>query len=334
MKTASVASARVPARTATDPPLQNRTPEQLKDGMVVKVSGAGAEDLAVARLIQDGASYVASTAGTTMGLKTVNINDRSIDSAGALGMATFYGNDGWFGLSQRSTKGLMEGITRLREMPYQKWTEAQRADFLQANETVLHEAGHVTLPGYDGDNIRAWRGADRSFEEGLTEITTMHQVGDFMKAEYGVDVPSLTDRISQSTSAYTRYTERITRMLEMGGSGSRDDTYKAAQLVADNTRADRRLRAIAERIGANLGGADAPKAMVDEIARTLPGFVAEQNGTRTRLMQIQSALVDFKGTQSFDERGFRSALRKIDRTYGLNAKTLAPRERNGDRPLD
>jgi hypothetical protein len=336
MPVAKIATAKPvvkPVSPAELPPLQLRTPEQLKEGMVVKVGGAGADDLAVARLIQDGADFVATTAGTTMGLKKVDINDKEVDERGALGMATFFGTDGWFGLSHRSTKGLMEGITRLRSTPFEQWKESERADFLQANEAVLHESGHVTLPAYDSSNVKAWSGANRDFEEGLTEITTMGQIGDFMKREYGLEVPEKTMRISQSTSAYTRFTERIDRMLKMGGSGDQHEAWAAGQLIADNTRADQRMQAIAQRIGTNLGGDKAPKEMVDEIAKTLPGFVGEQNGTRTRLMQIQSALVDYKQEGVFHRKAFRSDLAKLDAKSGFDAAPLTGRPTNGDGPL-
>ena len=36
------------------PPLQHRTPEQLRDGLTVTVKGAGSNDLAVARLNANG----------------------------------------------------------------------------------------------------------------------------------------------------------------------------------------------------------------------------------------------------------------------------------------
>lgn len=315
------------------PPLQDRTPEQLKDGMFVKVSGAGSDDIAAARLIQDGASFVAKQAGTTVGLKTVSVNDKSIDRAGALGMATFNGNDGWFGLSQRSTQGILDGIKRLRDTPYERWSESDRAKFLQANETILHEAGHVTLQGYDSSQVRAWSGANRDFEEGLTEIVTMGSIGDFMKAEFNINVPQTTDRITQSTSAYTRYTERIKRMIAMGTDGSAAQVNDAARQIGDNTRADQRIPAIAARIATNLGGPGAPKEITDEIAKTLPGFVAEQNGTRTRLMELQSALVDFKAAKDagkpFDWGVVKSELASID----ANIHSIGPRPVNGSKPI-
>ena len=282
------------AAPTTLPPLQNRTPDQLKDGLVVDVRGAGADDLAVARLIQDGAQFIAKAAGTTMGLATVDINYRPADQQGALGLATFSGNKGWFALSQRSTTGIMEGINRLKSTPFEQWTERQRQAFVQANEAILHEAGHVTLPAYDSANINAWRQASRSFEEGLTEVVTMTRIGDFMRDEFGVELSPLTNRITQSTSAYTRYSERITRMLEMSGDGAAADLKTAASLVADGVRADQRLSTIAARIAANLGGPTAPPALAKEIENTLEGFVDERNGTRTRLMELQAALVDVK----------------------------------------
>lgn len=329
----TVKAAPAPGVAEPLPPLQNRTPEQLKDGMFIKVTGAGSDDIAAARLIQDGASFIAKIAGTTVGLKNVAINDKSMDRDGALGMATFNGTDGWFGLSHRSTQGLLEGIKRLRETPFEKWTETDRAKFVQANETILHEAGHVTLPAYDRENVRAWAGANRGLEEGITEVVTMGSIGQFMKEEFDVDVPQLTDRISQSTSAYTRYSERIKRLLSMGTDGTDANVQEAARQVADNVRADLRQRSMAERIATNLGGADAPKALTDEITKTIDGFIAEQNGTRTRLMEIQSALVDFKASKEtgkpFDLKKVQQELAKID----ANIKTLAPPEVNGTKPI-
>lgn len=321
---------RTSAPAPTLPPLHLRTPEQLKAGMVVEVRGAGSDDLAVARLIQDGAQYVARTAGTTMGLATVTINDRSADAQGALGLATFYGTKGWFGLSMRSTQGVMEGIKRLREKPFDAWTESERQAFIQGNETILHEAGHVTLPAYDGANIGAWRGAPRSFEEGLTEVVTMHRINDFLKDEFAIDVPELSSRITQSTSAYTRYTERIERMLGMGTDGSRARVADAASQVADNVRPDRRLHDIAQRVVTNLGGASAPAQLVDEIARTLEGFVAEQNGTRTKLMTIQAALADHRTGKPVNLNSLSADLRRLDR----HNQGVAPGPRVGSDPIE
>lgn len=307
------------ARAAGLPPLHQRTPDQLRDGMVVAVKGAGSDDLAVARLIQDGAQYMARVAGTTMGLANVDINSKSIDRAGALGMATFYGGKGWFGLSQQSTTGLMEGIQRLRTTPWGEWTESQRQSFVQANEVILHEAGHVTLDSYTPAAISKWAGAPRDFEEGLTEIATMTRIGDFMREEFGVEVGSLTDRISQSTSSYTRYTERIARMLEMGGDGSAAALREAASLVSDRVPADQRLNVIAQRVADNLGGPGVPRELVAEFAKTLPGFVAEENGTRTKLMKLQGAFVDIKAGKAVDVAALLADVRALDLPAGRPA---------------
>ncbi len=312
------------------PPLQDRTPEQLREGMVVDVRGAGSDDIAVARLIQDGAQYMARVAGTTMGLATVEVNYKRADQQGALGLATFRGNSGWFALSQRSTSGLLEGIERLRTTDWAQWTEAQRQAFIQANETILHEAAHVTLNGYTSEDVRAWRSANRDFEEGLSEVATMTHIRAFMQDEFGIELSELSDRISQSTSAYTRFSERISRMLGMGTDGSRQALAAAASYVGDKVRADERIDEIARRMGAALGGADAPQELVEEIARTLPGFVAERNGTRTKLMEIQAALVDHKaGNTIADPGGLVARLRaEFDDLAGN-----APFATNGDEPI-
>ena len=314
--------AQAAAAQAALPPLQDRTPEQLKDGLVVKVSGAGSGDLAVARLIQDGAQYVAQQAGTTMGLGEVTINDASADAQGALGLATFKGNTGWFGLSKRSTAGLLQGITRLRTTPFDQWKEAERASFVQANAAVLHEAGHVTLPAYDSAQVNAWRRADRPFEEGLTEIATMSELPGFLKDEFNVDIPPLTQRIQESTSAYTRYTERIERMIEMATpTGAPAERDALARRYADNTVADKRIQVLASDIATQLGGPTAPKVVADEIAKTIPGFIAEENGTRTRLMELQSALVDHKAAGTpFDEAAFIARLADVDAQIAAQAK--------------
>lgn len=314
------------------PPLQQRTPDQLKEGLVVDVRGAGATDLAAARLIQDGAQFIAKAAGTTMGLAAVDINYRTADQQGALGLATFSGNKGWFGLSMRSTAGIMEGINRLKSTPFDQWTEQQRQAFVQANETILHEAGHVTLPAYDSANIGAWRDASRSFEEGLTEVVTMTRIGDFMREEFGVELSPLTSRITQSTSAYTRFSERITRMLEMSGDGSAADLKAAASLVADGVRADQRLATIANRIATNLGGPSAPPALAKEIEKTLEGFVDERNGTRTRLMELQAALVDVKAGTAVDVPKLIERLHQ--RTRELREPENYHSEPIGKRPIE
>jgi hypothetical protein len=320
-----------PSTAAATLPLQDRSPEQLKEGMVVTVKGAGSTDLAAARLIQDGAAYMARVADTTMGLANVDINYASADRQGALGLATFQGNKGWFGLSQRSTKGVMEGIERLRTTPWAQWTEAQRQAFVQSNETILHESAHVTLNGYTNADVNAWRGANRDFEEGLAEAATMTHVRDFMQDEFGVDTGDLTDRISQSVSAYTRFTERIERMLAMGTDGSAAALASAASAVGDHVRADQRMHEIAQRVADNLGGPGAPAAIVDEFAKTLPGFVAEQNGTRTKLMELQAALVDHRNGALTDVDGFLSRLGVKYRD--VDAAT-APARVNGYEPLD
>lgn len=313
------------------PPLQERTPEQLKDGMLVTVKGAGSSDLAVARLIQDGAQYMARAANTTMGLATVEINYRRADDQKALGLATFQGTKGWFALSMRSTKGLLEGIERLRTTKWADWSEAQRQAFVQANETILHEAAHVTLNGYTREDVGAWRTADRNIEEGLSEVATMTHIGAFMREEFGLDIGPLTDRISQSTSAYTRYSERLERLLGMGTDGSRDAIAAAASVVSDGARADQRAAEIARRMGAELGGPDAPVAIVDEIRKTIPGFVAEQNGTRTKLMELQAALVDHKAGRPISDVGAFIADLRARHDAGVPA--FAPRT-NGYQPLD
>lgn len=302
--------AAAPASPPALPPLQERTPEQLRDGMVVTVRGAGSEDVAVARLVQDGAQYMARIAGTTMGLATVELNHAQADRQGALGLATFRGTKGWFALSTRSTQGLLQGVQRLRTTPWQQWTEAQRQAFVQANETILHEAAHVTLNGYTNADVDAWHRADRSIEEGLSEVATMTNIRGFMREEFGVDIGDLTDRISQSTSAYTRYSERLQRLVGMGTDGSREQLAAAAAFVSDGVRADRRAAEIARRMGLALGGPDAPAVLVAEIARTIPGFVAEQNGTRTKLMELQAALVDHRaGRTMADVDAFVQQLR-------------------------
>jgi hypothetical protein len=314
-------------------PLHLRTPEQLRKGLVVNVSGAsaGADDLAVARLIQDGAQYIAGNAGTTMGLVDVDVNFQHADDSGALGLANFRGAKGWFGLSKRSTVGMVEGIRRLRETPFDKWTEAQRQDFIQANETILHEAGHVTLNGYSENDVNEWRRAARNFEEGLTEIVTMSRIGDFMKSEFGVTVPDQTNRVSQSTSAYTRYTERISRMLSMGTDGSDAAVAGAAALVADKVPASKRLSTIAQNISTTLGGPKAPPEITKEIENTLEGFVDEKNGTRTRLMQLQAALIDFRSGKPFDLDAFKKSIAETDRKF---VGPLDPSPRIGFSPLD
>lgn len=319
------------ATATTTPPLQHRTPDQLRDGMFVTVKGAGSEDLAVARLIQDGAAYMARIAGTTVGLATVEVNYKEADRQGALGLATFSGLKGWFALSTRSTVGLLQGIERLRSTAWDQWTEAQRQAFVQANETILHEAAHVTLNGYTRADVDAWHRADRSFEEGLSEVATMTNIRGFMRDEFGIDIGDQTDRISQSTSAYTRYSERIQRMLGMGTDGSRDAIAAAASFVSDKVRADQRIPEIARRVGLALGGESAPQQLVDEIAKTLPGFVAERNGTRTKLMELQAALVDHKAGRTMDDvDAFIADLR--DR-YDRDQPALAPWV-NGYQPLD
>lgn len=316
-----------PHAPGTYPPIQDRTPEQLKDGMFVKVNGAGSDDIAAARLIQDGAEFVARQASTTVGLKTVDINDKSIDNAGALGMATFHGNDGWFGLSVRSTGGIMEGLKLLRTTPFGSWTEGQRSDFLQANETILHEAGHVTLSGYGSGDVGAWRGANRSFEEGLTEVATMANIDAFMKEEYGIVVPPQSERIQQSVSAYTRYTERIRRVLAMGTDGTPAQIGVAATAVSDSVPADKRLPEMARRLATNLGPAAPPQQIIDDIAATLPGFVEEKNGTRTHLMQLQAALVDLKAGVPVDTSALHDEIQRA-------VRKLAPSPVNGTTPIE
>jgi hypothetical protein len=317
--------------TAAAPPLQDRTPDQLKEGMVVTVRGAGSSDLAVARLIQDGAQYMARVADTTMGLATVEVNYKRADDQGALGLATFQGTKGWFALSVRSTKGLLDGIERLRSTAWTDWSEKERQAFVQANETILHEAAHVTLNGYSSEDVRAWHSANRDFEEGLSEVATMTHIRDFMRDEFGVDIGDQTDRISQSTSAYTRYSERIQRMLGMGTDGSREALAASAALVSDKVRADQRIPEIARRIGLQLGGPDAPPAIVAEIAKTLPGFVAEQNGTRTKLMELQAALVDHKAGRTLEDvDAFLAALRA---EHDRHIPAFRPRT-NGYQPID
>lgn len=327
--TVTGAAATPPADTAV-PPLQARTPEQLRDGMVVEVKGAGSEDLAVARLIQDGAQFMARSAGTTMGLGTVEVNYRAADDRGALGLATFQGTKGWFALSVRSTKGLLEGIQRLRATPWERWSERERQAFVQANETILHESAHVTLNGYTREDVGAWYNADRSLEEGLSEVATMTHIQDFMREEFGVDVGELTNRVTQSTSAYTRFQERLQRLIGMGTDGSRQQVAAAASIVSDKVRADQRADEIARRMGLALGGADAPAAIVAEIAKTIPNFVAEQNGTRTKLMELQAALVDHKAGQPVDAEQLVARLRDE-----FDSKTPAlDREVNGHEPIE
>ena len=320
MTTPQPVSASVPTRPAAaapsdspvQPPLQLRTPEQLKAGMVVKVNGAGASDLAAARLIQDGAQFMARQAGTTLGLGQVDINYRPADQQGALGLATFYGTTGWFGLSERSTKGVMEGIARLREKPFEQWTEAQRQAFVQSNETILHESAHVTLNAYDSGSVGAWRSASRALEEGISEVATMASIVPFMKEEFGIEVPDLTNRITQSTSAYTRYTERIRRLLAAGTDGSPEAVRVAAAQVGDGVRADQRQKEIARRVSTYLAGDKAPQALTDEFAKTIDGFIEEKNGTRTKLMELQGALADIGAGNPVDTDALLKRVRAMD----------------------
>lgn len=334
---ARASSASLPLTVAPEPagaalpPLQDRTPEQLRDGMVVTVKGAGSDDIAVARLIQDGAQYMARIAGTTMGLATVELNYRRADQQGALGLATFQGTKGWFALSTRSTQGLLQGVQRLRTTPWQQWSEAQRQAFVQANATILHEAAHVTLNGYTNADVNAWHRADRSIEEGLSEVATMTNLRGFMREEFGLDVGALTDRIAQSTSAYTRYSERLQRLLGMGTDGTREQLAAAAAWVSDGVRADERVTEIARRIGRALGGPDAPAAIVAEIARTIPGFIAEQNGTRTKLMELQAALVDHRAGRPLEDAD--AFVQQLRAQHDRGRAELASQP-NGYEPID
>ena len=101
-------------------------------------------------------------------------------------------------------------------------------------------------------------------------------------------------------------------------------------MVGDGVRADQRTAELARRIGINLGGASAPQAIVDEIRKTIPGFIAEQNGTRTKLMELQAALVDHKAGQTIaDVNAFIQDLRA---RYDAGLPALAPRK-NGHEPI-
>jgi hypothetical protein len=189
----------------------------------------------------------------------------------------------------------------------------------------------VTLNGYTRDDVNAWHDADRSIEEGISEVATMTHIGDFMKDEFGIDIGDLTNRISQSMSAYTRYSERLQRLIGMGSDGSRAQVAEGASMVGDGVRADEREAEMARRIALNLGGANAPQAIVDEIRKTIPGFIAEQNGTRTKLMELQAALVDHRNGQPLqDVAGFIKDLRA---RYDSGLPALATRK-NGFQPID
>jgi hypothetical protein len=151
-----------------------------------------------------------------------------------------------------------------------------------------------------------------------------------MQDEFGVDTGDLTDRISQSASAYTRFSERIERMLGMGTDGSSAAIAAAASAVGDHVRADQRMTEIAQRVASNLGGPNVPAALVKEFAATLPGFVSEQNGTRTKLMELQAAFVDVKDGKLTDVDAY---LRDLSTRYG-SIPTLAPGPVNGSEPME
>jgi hypothetical protein len=266
------------------PPLQLRTPEQLKDGLVVEVRGAVDDALAAARLVQDAAQYVAQRSGTTMGLGRVTLNDKNVDNKGALGTATFVGTTGVFNLSERSTKGIMAGVERLRA------------------------AGTDPSTGFDSWTAREQQSL---VEEASATLSTEALLRDFVREEFAVETPDAAWAIQRNTDAYAGYTTQLRRLVEQ----ATPDAQSAGDLanrIANDIVPTAREEVLASTLATHLGGSGVPDTVVREIADTVPQFMVERRGSRTRLMEIQAWLTDHKAGRADEVDALMARLEEID----------------------
>lgn len=315
-------------------PLQQMTPEQLRDGLRVTVrddaSGrlkgstartgsrdAGAGDttmLAVARLVQDAADYMAQTAGVGASLKSVTLNDRKANEIAAAGFARFTGPDaGEFHLSPLTTRDVIAGIEHLRREPIAAWSTTDATAFASANQVLLHESDHITLPSYDRATIDDYYRDPRRrpTEEALTEIASAGRLGDFFRARYGQDLPPATTDLLGTTGVYTRYVQRMRSLLDLAGVHDERQVVDTAQRLGDATVPSQRFRALATAVAGAAGGAAAPPELVSRLEEQIPRWMDERPATGVRT--IVAALADLRNGRSVDMDALRTRLDELKR---------------------
>ena len=293
-------------------------PDQASDPTTPKPTPIGKDwaDLAVARLIQDGANFVAGEANVKPSLNRVFVNDAESDKLGAAGYA-FLDNKGGggFSLSNTSTRDLFEGISLLQKQPYETWTAQQQGGFAEGISTVLHELGHITLPAYDKKTRTSWDrhwDLNHGIEEGLTELSSAEQLPRFMKQEFGVDLPAQTADTIKNTAAYTRWTARLTELHDLAGIDDPAAVAAAARKIGDATYPGSRNGTMARAIADRIGGPDAPAELVKDIRTNIPYYSHEISGSRTKLRLALQALEDHQRGNPIDWERYRADRAKMD----------------------
>lgn len=269
--------------------------------------------LAVARVVQDAAQFMSQTAGVKPSLKEVTINDRRANDMAAAGYALFRGpNHGAFHLSPMTTRDIVAGLKHLRTEPMSKWSLSDASAFVSANEVILHEADHITLPSYDQGTIDDFYRDPRrrGLEEAFTEIASSGRLTEWFRARYGQDVPADAVRVGSQTGVYTRYVERTRNLLSMAGITDEHQIVDAAQRLGDAVTPSRRFRDLAEQVAKHAGGDKAPIELVDRLERSLPRFIDERPATGIRT--VLGALGDLRDGRVVDMPALRARLEEID----------------------
>lgn len=301
-------------------PVQKMTRAQLKDGLTVRVHDDVRnapirnlkDDLAAARIIQGAAHFIADTAKVAPSLSSVTINDRRANSMAAAGYAHFDGSgNGQFHLSPMTTSDLVKGVKHLRKEPLAKWSALDQQRFLAANHVLLHESSHITLPHYGPTNINAAIGHARTrpLEEGLTELASKGRLPEFIKRQYGQEMPPGTDDLMHPGS-YTRWTSRLESLLRHSGRTTPDQIVDGAQLLGDATPARFRARNLARDIVRFNGPKNAPEWLTQRLEYQIPRVVDERPATG--LTTMVSTLRDLRDGRPVDLADVKQRLAQLD----------------------
>jgi len=282
-------------------PLQDRTPQQLRAGLTLDVRGGeGDSAVPLARLMQDAAQWKAGQEHTDPSLATVQLHDKWGDRlakspyswlqklpvigdrfAPYQAFSDFDGSKGHLQLSDSQSTFVEAGIAHLHKEAFNKWNEVDQSSFIEANATILHELGHLTLKNYSTATINEHDHADLGMEEGLAELLSVEELPEFVKHEYGIKMDKLDERLQTTASVYTPYTARMRRLFELSGVDGHKQVLLAARLLSAGVTPAERPAMLASEIAGELAGKNAPKALVDNLAEAIPSYLNDSASNTT-----------------------------------------------------